>query len=961
MADRFYYGQTDYIVQLNYLSTAFDSAMSAVQGTAGAAANSATAAASSATAAAAARDAAIAAWQASTAPAEQLAALSKSFHSGAIVDVFLYDTSRDSDGGAWRKRCAHTSWENEALVPGKWLGAAASHAAAWAIAGAAAGDYYQASGTGVFYQLDTPQTGGFAVYRGNARQFPATALIVVEASRVVIYDATKPDLPMWASFVGAASNLFYGPSNLTSVTACNGKLMVGDTGAVFPGLYVLDFLSDIAYKYGTGGRSRYKGTLAQRNAAADFIYNQSYGAIVHATVYDVAAAVLPDAPLDPATDLPIPTIAVATAGGVSILKHDGTVPSWLTTVGLVRAVDISSTGTLVATGGDTVAYKNWIKNSLPTASPDNTYDFAFSNASIPSRAGNDGAYGQYTKCLRSKSHIAFGASSGSTLVPLILLKETPATYAKSMVAHIANAYNSGWMAGDARGAWLADTTVEALAASGELVTNGGFATDTNGWTPTANTTSSVVAGAMRLTLIADGFVRSTFPIPTTAGKTYSVSVTVIGRTTTSSAVVVGVSAGGTDGSLAAPVVGGAGTYTFNFTATGATSYLAIGSGSGCLAGQYIDFDNVSVKLAEPDRSVKGKGLIVNGSITKAAVAAGAQLVAYGGFNAANYLEQPYNSDLDFGPGDFHISGWVNIAATPVTNEALFWRQTPGNTGAGISIMALNTGGVSVGILGVRSAVANLAAGLHKLDAKRENGVLYLFIDGQLATSVADTTNLTNTTAVTRVGIDASGGQPAATSKLALWRVSATPASADQIAQMYRDELALFQPNAKCTIDGNSATITTLAYDDTTGLLHVGTGWGRSAFKNLLRVESSATTVGAVTAIAAAQGAHITGGATAARYVQPSMLLRDELRRREDAKRAEGRVPRPFPYVGDGTKASFTLPYGWSVHAVYRQGLIMAEGAANDYTTSFDGYRWTVTFPAAVPNNYNVCIMGVKNG
>ena len=35
--------------------------------------------------------------------------------SDTAVDVFVYDTSRDSDGGAWRKRTQHTSWYNEEL------------------------------------------------------------------------------------------------------------------------------------------------------------------------------------------------------------------------------------------------------------------------------------------------------------------------------------------------------------------------------------------------------------------------------------------------------------------------------------------------------------------------------------------------------------------------------------------------------------------------------------------------------------------------------------------------------------------------------------------------------------------------------------------------------------------------------------------------------------------------------
>jgi hypothetical protein len=35
--------------------------------------------------------------------------------SDTAVDVFIYDTRKDSDGGAWRKRTQHTSWYNETL------------------------------------------------------------------------------------------------------------------------------------------------------------------------------------------------------------------------------------------------------------------------------------------------------------------------------------------------------------------------------------------------------------------------------------------------------------------------------------------------------------------------------------------------------------------------------------------------------------------------------------------------------------------------------------------------------------------------------------------------------------------------------------------------------------------------------------------------------------------------------
>ena len=31
------------------------------------------------------------------------------------IDIFVYDTRKDSDGGAWRHRTQHTSWYNEPL------------------------------------------------------------------------------------------------------------------------------------------------------------------------------------------------------------------------------------------------------------------------------------------------------------------------------------------------------------------------------------------------------------------------------------------------------------------------------------------------------------------------------------------------------------------------------------------------------------------------------------------------------------------------------------------------------------------------------------------------------------------------------------------------------------------------------------------------------------------------------
>ena len=80
--------------------------------------------------------------------------------SDTAVDVFIYDTSKDSDGGAWRKRTQNTSWYNETLNTST---------------------------------------------RGSRKEFPAVAVIVsdVSSDKVTIYDGDDPDLPMWMVISGA--------------------------------------------------------------------------------------------------------------------------------------------------------------------------------------------------------------------------------------------------------------------------------------------------------------------------------------------------------------------------------------------------------------------------------------------------------------------------------------------------------------------------------------------------------------------------------------------------------------------------------------------------------------------------------------------------------------------------------------------------------------------------------------
>ena len=49
-------------------------------------------------------------------------------------------------------------------------------------------------------------------------------------------------------------------------------------------------------------------------------------------------------------------------------------------------------------------------------------------------------------------------------------------------------------------------------------------------------------------------------------------------------------------------------------------------------------------------------------------------------------------------------------------------------------------------------------------------------------------------------------------------------------------------NAKATLYGSSDTVTALAHDDDTDLLHVGTSSGRSDFLGLRRINNTTTAV-----------------------------------------------------------------------------------------------------------------------
>ena len=114
--------------------------------------------------------------------------------------VYVYDTSKDSDGGAWRYRTQNTSWYNETLN---------------------------------------------TATRGSRKDFPSVAVIIATTTAVYIHDGDDPSLPMWMAFTfpgyytgGNLSGLPYGIGYnagnggisvyaVSCATMMNGQLFIG--------------------------------------------------------------------------------------------------------------------------------------------------------------------------------------------------------------------------------------------------------------------------------------------------------------------------------------------------------------------------------------------------------------------------------------------------------------------------------------------------------------------------------------------------------------------------------------------------------------------------------------------------------------------------------------------------------------------------------------------------------------
>ena len=210
---------------------------------------------------------------------ENIAAI-KAYVDNSIYDVFIYNTSKDSDGGAWRHRCRDKSWYKEAL------------------------------GTSI---------------RGHRREFPSIAIIFCYSTYCIIYDGDDPNCPMWMRI-----DFAIGSGNNMSICMLNGELVIGASNN---GCAHFNFVADrIQLRNHAHLHTFNQGIFPVRKSRTDYnsLTEDSSSPLGDPTleneyVNHIDMAIEPGAAIDPATGIQKPSILISCGnnnadGGLVIVR-----------------------------------------------------------------------------------------------------------------------------------------------------------------------------------------------------------------------------------------------------------------------------------------------------------------------------------------------------------------------------------------------------------------------------------------------------------------------------------------------------------------------------------------------------------------------------------------------------------------------------------------------------------------
>ena len=722
--------------------------------------------------------------------------------------VFVYDTSRDSDGGAWRYRTQHTSWYNEPLGN---------------------------------------------TYRGNRREFPSVAILATHSGYAQglvhlyfsIYDGDDPEFPLWMRFpidgYTGGSNLaqaipslgYAGNANAASpgpIAALNGQIfMVNGTNSAYIGWManmISEKLIDVM-NYGNSEQNqchfrssnmsnRYGFLTVDKFAAGDQYYAGDHeitfgksgitGRPIAEGGNDVDMFVEQFTSVDDETGLPYPSIALATDGGLTILRghdkgwdHDtfgsygvykcsfghkgdlisinrynNVVQSYYTALG-DAGISGTKTGQVGDNNDNTSHYYHFNLSSNLNPTMGIVYSGLEDVRLVPS------PYGEYADDLwlipSSSRPINFYLGSGRD--------NSTATSMGTKVHTIHRDAVTGYMPGDCMLAVLCECAngnnnfYETGAGGLHKITqrtiySDDFTDTSGGWT-FVNGTVSTSGGYLWLADVSAA--RATKEGFLTQGKKYYVQYKRSGDA--NNFVIDDDGAGAGAGSVTTyhqSTYQNVGTFGFVFTCTASNRLRIMRTQTG--GGGNIQIENIRVydisegevncaknfSLHAASSSNKNFGFAVVGELTRAPVFPGADLMCYSGWSSSNYLvrgAEDYltgGGDMDYneyGTSDFMWIGWVHPPSTSVTSSQTLIGvgDLSNNNGFKIGLSQQNGGWyLQVGYLNVNNSFASTNgkyAGLNGFQwnqfiVYKTGDVFRMYINGQYygSTFGASTVNWT---------------------------------------------------------------------------------------------------------------------------------------------------------------------------------------------------------------------------
>ena len=806
-----------------------------------------------------------------------------------VSSIFVYDTKRDSDGGAWRHRTQHTSWYNEPL------------------------------GT---------------LFRGNRKEFPEVAILVttdggfdgsyVRAIGFQIYDGDDPTCPMWMRFpinnYAQAANWGGGlpmiaKPNFISVTlgpihALNGQIAIGNadtSGGSLPG-FLVNMISEKCIdvcRYGVAANQFYwmSSNIASRvnystwsnrsfaqgatryhtgDDATSGKKSEITGRMSSAPVFDIKMTVLPNNAIDPCTGLPQPTQFWATNGGMTVINGN-TVPMTLTTnqVGSYKAIGLSNLnherGIMVINQSGNVIRTDYYKpdeHGIYGSNDTSSYYYynlaSNSNPSIPWDPGSEKV--KFIKGYEHEPHDLAIANGISLQIMLGKNSDDSGGDTKAIGATITHEMVTGYQPGDPH-----------IALPGYCGTPGditqvqhyydAFNDNSGNWSFADG--ASITGGFLRLsstngsraTRAVSGFLVN--------GTEYYVLYHVNAASQHFQFDDDGAGAGlGSVRTYHTVTHNDTGFYGFTFTAT-ASNRLRIMRTQG--GGGNIDISSITIYESQIQNKHNNyqdarPGFSVQGTLKRQPVAPGAELCSYSNWGQNNgtngYISQGYNATLNWGTNNFMISLWFKCAEGGTESTENLLGIGDYNHNDGFLIQAVNTSSkyIDAGYLGTGGSFASessVQAGFvdqawNHLFLHLRNNTFHMWVNGKKNTVNGGTwtgsgRNWSSKWTQRQIVIGGRAGnvggatnawaQP--TTELALIRIAGGGSAAatsqpsnEEIRKIYEDEKGMFQPGAKVTLTGNNSYTRQMDYDEKKHILHVGTHAGRSDFRRLVRINST---------------------------------------------------------------------------------------------------------------------------